>query len=491
MLKRKTSPINNSTSKKENLEDKLLNFINSDTYFDELPQELYQELNIKNETDENDETDRRLILNILRKVDLQNDYVYHTKGEKICKILNILIKKNKRKWKEFINANLEFFKILILNMFGKLGKNEYRNYVLEKKFNLELSFEFIKNLNHKSIYDILTIYVKEDIQITKENYEFIILLILLGIQNNNFLRKIQKNIENIDDIYMNIKKNEKLLNNIEQNEDIDEEQIDIINDIINNLEEKKKEYKETLPFFIEGDEEEFYIYSELKKHLKNLIEKMEKDIKKVNITFYKNYNIKNGTETEMQYDIEWMEKQVDLYINNKLGKIMENKLREDTNFNEILKRKDKEWKRVLENNKKLIKKSKTLFDENKLSYERKEYLRKKYKFIPKIIENKGTLNVIPEDIFERMIILGNRLINEEIIKRVGILIKLWEKYIIIDNYYNPPLMPGNQRDHELYMDILSNNKKFYNSKKNKKYINSLENSFTKNLEISKNIVENI
>ena len=421
-----------------------------------------------------------LLNNMLGKMNI-NHMKTLDKTEKICKIMNIIINKNKRKWKDYINMNITYFKKLI-NIFID---NNYR------QFNLEIANEFIKNLNYESIYYILS---KEDEDVVEyqdykiNDYKLMILIILRGIQNNNFLRKIQKNIELINEKYVEI----DVLNNTS----------DIDDDIINEKKDEKNEIK--LPYFI------LFRKYELMTYLKKVVEKVEKDIKKVNTTFYQNYKIKKGKDEEIQYDDEWIKKQVDLYVKNKLSIIMEDKLRKETNFTEVLKKMDKIWKKSLENPV-ILENQKKLFDENKLSYERKEHLRKKYKFVPTIIKDKSNLNLpdnlkklqdLPDDLIDMMILPEIRIKNEEIIKRLNILIKLWEKYNVIYNRYNPPSMPQNQQEYfgdamydsdetPEYERTLNTQKKIYDKKKGKKYIESKKDSLTKDLSITKKMVNSL
>lgn len=454
-----SSPIEKPSPKKIkiNLEEELQNYIyKEDADKIIIPEEL--EKRVKENKDDKKIIDF-LLNDMLEKMNVNHMKILH-KTEKICKIMNIIINKDKRKWKDYINKNITYFKKLI-NIFINNNYGE---------FNLEIGNEFIKNLNHESIYYILS---KEDEKVDYQdykinNYKLMILIILRGIQNNNFLRKIQKNIE---------LRNEKYVEIDELNDTPD-----INNDIINEIKIEMDEIK--LPYFI------LFRKYELMTYLKKVVEKVEKEIKKVNIKFYKNYKIEKGKDEEIHHNVEWIENQLDLYVKNELSIIMEDKLRKETNFTEVLKKKDKIWKKTLEDPV-ILENQKKLFDENKLSYERKEHLRKKYKFVPTIVEDIGKLNPFDDDFIEIMIISPSRIKNEEIIKRLNILIKLWGKYNLIYYRYNPSKPPENQQGLEAYENNKINMETIYDKKKNKKYIESKKDSLTKDLSITKKMVNSL
>ena len=227
-LKRKLSPTEKPTPKKsikKTFDTELKEYLLSVDSDNEDDKELY-----KNVLQNMNKDERFTFIDELLKKPDSLYKTYNNVIHKIYKLLEIFINDDKNRWKKYINDNIDDFEILVMGMY----LNRYNSISKEyDKIDINIVFPFIKILNYKSIYKILSKFIIDDYY-TLEFYEtqftnINIALILQAIQNKNFLRKYEKDIES----YIKYKES----NNGEEPEilHINEQTQNYINEIISLL----------------------------------------------------------------------------------------------------------------------------------------------------------------------------------------------------------------------------------------------------------------
>jgi hypothetical protein len=143
---------------------------------------------------------KKILLGILLKVQLVN--TYNKIGYKILKVLEIITKGVKTEWRTYINDNLDIFEPIIMFLFMDIDVERIGsiNDNIEIPFTLSNAYFLLSLLNHKLIYTILTTSVSKHETYSNAKYRLealnpSMLFLLHGIQNEEFLKKIELNID--------------------------------------------------------------------------------------------------------------------------------------------------------------------------------------------------------------------------------------------------------------------------------------------------------